>query len=378
MNYCARTGEGAALPKADPAIGQAEILIATTGSCNLKCSYCFVRQRDLFAADEQMTPQVAERVVDALHNAFDFADSISLHLYGGEPLCNLPALRALVLRASLYPPGRFRFAITTNGVVASDEVFELFEIGKFQVILSIDGPADIHDQCRRTVEGLPTHARVMEFLEKLRTRTHCWVRGSSVVRSGWGLSAANNYLRHLPVDAIKAQALRGPAETPHTLTSDEMGSYFTDLEKIGSQVIEEITAGIPPKDDRFSSRVLQLLKGERRESFCGAGRTVFGITPRGGVKPCVLLDDSNRLGHIDDDPPRWIDAGRQWVAQYRQRLECRTCDALPLCGGGCPALMPVCGENECDIIRKNCEIARGIYEHFREEPEALLVLAGIT
>ena len=41
-----------------------------------------------------------------------------------------------------------------------------------------------------------------------------------------------------------------------------------------------------PRDDRYSSRVLQLLKGDRRDAFCGAGDTIFGITPSGDVLPC--------------------------------------------------------------------------------------------
>jgi len=34
--------------------------------------------------------------------------------------------------------------------------------------------------------------------------------------------------------------------------------------------------------------------------------------------------------------------------------------------------MPVCGADECDLIRKNCEVAIAIFEHFRSTPEALL------
>ena len=40
--------------------------------------------------------------------------------------------------------------------------------------------------------------------------------------------------------------------------------------------------------------------------------------------------------------------------------------------------MPVCGDDECDLIRKNCEVATMIFERFRSNPEALLALAGIA
>jgi uncharacterized protein len=326
-----------------------------------------------------MSPALAARVVDALDLGLTHVETICLHLYGGEPLTNLPAMKALIHRASEKAKGRFRFAITTNGTIASSMALELLEAGNFQVVLSIDGPAETHDECRRDITGKNTHARVMRFLDNLRSHTNCWVRGSAVVRSGWSLAQANTYLRSLPVDAIKAQAVRLPSGTPYSLSDAEKRVYLDDLEAVGYQVISELEAGRIPQDDRFSSRVLQLLTGMERRFFCGAASSTFGITPDGTVLPCVLIDPAEaRLGHISDEPTTWIDAGQHWLASRRSRSQCRTCSALPLCGGGCPALMPVCGDDECDLIRKNCEVATMIFEHFRSNPEVLLTLAGIT
>ena len=371
------TGVRAELP--EPPHYLAEVLIATTWECNLRCAYCFVRRNELSADSQRMSPDLAVQVVDALDAGLAHVEAICLHLYGGEPLTNLPALEALVKRAGEKRPGRFRFAITTNGAGASPAALDLLEAGHFQIVLSIDGPAVIHDECRRTIGGAPTHASVMHFLQDVRSKTHCWVRGSSVVRSGWRLAQADAYLRTLPVNAIKAQAVRLPAGAPYTLSEAEKQAYLDDLEAAGRQVIAELEAGRPPLDDRFSSRVLQLLKGTERRSFCGAGDTAFGITPDGTVLPCVLIDPATaRLGHIADEPTVWLEAGRRWLANRRTGARCKKCPALPLCGGGCPAMMPVCGDDECDLVRKNCEVAVAIYEHFRANPIALLPLAGIT
>ncbi|MBI5026608.1 MAG: radical SAM protein [Nitrospirae bacterium] len=356
-----------------------EILVATTWECNLHCSYCFVRQHGLSAKCKQMSPELAVRVVDSLDSGLTHVETICLHLYGGEPLDNLPALEAMVKRAGEKSPGRFRFAVTTNGVVADSSVYELLEKGRFQVILSIDGPETIHDECRRTTDGKPTHASVLRFLEGLRSKTHCWVRGSAVVRSGWSLMQAVTYLYNLPVDAVKAQIARVQTGTPYALNDFEKQNYLRELEEIGKLVISDLKAGRTPKDDRFSSRVLQLLKGEKRYSFCGAGYTIFGITPEGIVLPCVLINRNEiELGHIDDDPAIWLRKGEKWRESHRNRTECLSCSALPLCGGGCYAINSVCGDEECEIIRKNCEVATSIYQHFRSNPEALLALAGIV
>lgn len=356
----------------------AEVLVATTWRCNLRCSYCFVEQTRLSASGRRMSPELAARVVDALDEGLADVESICLHLYGGEPLTNLRALEALLDRAEQKPPGRFTFAITTNGTCGSPRAIELLGRGRFSVVLSVDGPPEVHDECRRTAEGEPTHARIVRFLDELNARTECPVRVSAVVRSGWRLADAVAYLETLPAEAIKAQAVRGPEGSAWNLSPEEKETYLADLELLGRKVAAGVEAGRMPKDDRFSRRVLQLLAGIERSAFCAAGETTFGITPAGEVLPCVLMDEmGHRLGHIGDEPATWREAGRLWRRSRPMRPECASCAARPLCGGGCPALMPVCGADECDLVRKNCEVAASIYERFRSTPGDLLVLAGL-
>lgn len=363
----------------DREYSQAEVLVATTWKCNLRCSYCFVDKRGLTEGGGCMSPRRAKRVIEALDEGMSDVETICVHLYGGEPLTNLRAAEAMVAEAGRRAAGRFAFAVTTNGTCLSQRVLELLQAGRFQVILSIDGPIEIHDECRRMGNGRPSHARVLSFLQALRRDTDCLVRGSAVVRSGWSLRAAVDYLSSLPVDSIKAQAVRVPDGAPYRLTAEEKQAYMEDLDAVGGQVVAELEAGQVPRDDRFSNRVLQLLAGMERDSFCAAGETTFGITPTGDVLPCVLMDSADAyLGHVNEDPMTWREAGRVWRELRRPRPECRGCAARPLCGGGCPAIMPVCSADECDYIRKNCEVATSIYAHFRDAPEKLLALAGIV
>jgi len=353
-----------------------ELLVATTWDCNLRCSYCFVGRRGLMKNVEPMSVQKAAHIVDVLDEEFADVETVCLHFYGGEPFCNVPAMRVMVERALSKRENKFIFAVTTNGVAATPEVIDLLNRGNFGVVVSIDGPAEIHNQCRKDAAGASTHARVMEFIHDLREHTTCRIRGSAVVRSGWPLVRAVSYLKSLDVDTIKSQAVRTSGKTDYSLDDKEQEAYLADLEMIGRQVIEDIKQDIQPCDDRFTSRVFQLLKKEPRERFCGAGTTMFGITPDAQVLPCILMEkEGNSLGFVDDCTFR--EAGRRWVENRPIKKECADCDALPLCGGGCPAMMSFCGDSECTIVRKNCDVARMIYRHFEHEPEKLLVLAGV-
>ena len=353
-----------------------ELLIATTWDCNLRCSYCFVGRRGLMKDMDPMSPATAAHIVDVLDEEFSDVETVCLHFYGGEPLCNVPAMRAMVDRAMSRKVGKFVFAVTTNGVEATPEVIDLLGRANFGVVVSIDGPPEIHNQCRIDAEGEPTHERVMKFLQTLREKTTCRVRGSAVVRSGWPLVRAAKYLKSLDVDTIKSQAVRTACRTAYSLNEEEQQAYLDDLETLGRQIIEDIREERSPRDDRFTSRIFQLIKKESRPRFCGAGISTFGVTPDADVLPCILMDaENNSLGSVYDRLFR--EEGRRWVESRPVRKECADCDALALCGGGCPAMLPFCGDSECAIVRKNCDVARMIYRHFEDEPEKLLVLAGM-
>ncbi|MEN6332598.1 MAG: SPASM domain-containing protein, partial [Smithella sp.] len=325
---------------------------------------------------EPMSVHAARHIVDVLDEEFSDVETVCLHFYGGEPFCNVPAMRAIVERALSKRENKFIFAVTTNGVSATPEVIDLLDNANFGVVVSIDGPPEIHDECRKDKAGKSTHARVIKFIHELREKTSCRVRGSAVVRSGWPLVRAVSYLKSLDVDTIKSQAVRTADVTAYSLNEDERAEYLADLEKLGVQIIEDIRQERLPRDDRFTSRVFQLLKNEPRQRFCGAGITMFGVTPDAQVLPCILLDAaSNSLGLVNDR--KFREKGRRWVENHPKEKKCAQCSALPLCGGGCPAMMPFCGDSECDIVRKNCDVARMIYQQFKNEPEKLLVLAGI-
>jgi len=359
-----------------------EILVNASQTCNLACEYCFVDEGKFNYDDSRvlyLSVDHAERLLRILPEAMPWVSEFCIHFYGGEPLLNVPAMQKAVDIAKDYG-GLFVFAITTNGTILSEEAISVLKQGKFSVVLSIDGPPHIHDSMRRTKKGEPTHETVLEFLSLLREPPSLPVRGSAVIRKGWRLRDAETYLNSLDVDVIKAQPVRLAEDHPLMLDEKERQHYITDMGNVADTVIENLKEGKLPKDDRFNQRVLQVLKGTRRTSFCGAGEWSFGIGADGTVLPCVLLAGipGTVLGHIDDPPSTWVNQGKKWAQEHGPRQECASCWALPLCGGGCPAMLHVCGEDECVLTRAHCELALSIYGEFLDNKVDLLYLAGIS
>lgn len=355
-----------------------EILIAPTWNCNLRCKYCFVDKTGVSDDTPAMSYEMGAKAIDALDAGLSNVKRIGVHLYGGEPFTNLPAIEGMVDRARDKAPGRFSFIATTNGTILSDRVIDIIDKSKMTIQLSLDGPMSIHDACRVQADGSPTHQKVIRFLETVRARTSVHIIAAAVIRSGSRLLEVTDYLRTLPIDNIKAQAVRLPAGSPYTLTGAEMEFYKQDLYAIAHKVIDEIEAGKKPVDDRFDNRLLQMLSNADRTKFCDAGQTTFGITPNGDIRSCLLLTEpKDLLGHIDDPNPQvWRQKGLEWRAAPRA-ARCDNCPYLNLCGGGCPAALSVCGAEECSIVASECDATKMIFDHFKENLEALLILIGI-
>jgi uncharacterized protein len=356
-----------------------EVLVNATQKCNLKCSYCFVdKGRFSFTSErcESLSSQTIRKLLEELPKRIPSADNFCIHFYGGEPLLNLDAIEEAI-DVAMQNEGTFSFAITTNGTISNKKAINSLKRGNFNVVLSIDGPDYIHNEHRKTKHGDPTHTRVLEFLKKAKA-AGLHVRGSSVVRKGWSLREARAYLDTLPIDAVKAQAVRLPAHNPLSLDASERADYFNQLKQIGQETIDSIRNGKVPKDDRFNIRLLLILCKVRRNSFCGAGFKAFGMSSDGTMLPCVLLAGKEEavLGNINDGG-EWAKRGIEWAEKHKPRSNCHECWALPLCGGGCPSMLSVCGEDECELVRMNCEIALQIYAAFLDHPQDLLVLSEV-
>ncbi len=357
----------------------AEVLVAPTWNCNLRCKYCFVDKTGV--SDEEappMTYEMGARVVDVLDEGLKNVKAIRIHLYGGEPFTNPAAVEGMVARAAEKAPGRFGFIATTNGTILSDRVIDIIKKSKMIIQLSLDGPMDLHDGCRLHADGSPSHEKVIKFLETLREKTSSYITTAAVIRSGSRLLHVTDYMRTLPVNSIKAQAVRLPNDSPYALTQEEWKLYKEDLMTIAHKVIAEIEAGMSPVDDRFNNRLLQMLSNTGRPKFCDAGQTNFGITPNGDIRSCILLTaPEDLLGHINDpDPQVWRQKGMEWRAAPVEE-KCNSCYYLNLCGGGCPATLSVCGTEECSIVAAECDATKLVFDHFKDNQEALLILVGI-
>ena len=108
--------------------------------CNLRCKYCFAGQGGYGQWRMLMSFDVARRAVDFLIAHSGHREHCELDFFGGEPLMNFETVKKIVEYARSQEPvyhKKFRFTITTNGMLLTDDKIDFINREMSNVVLSL-------------------------------------------------------------------------------------------------------------------------------------------------------------------------------------------------------------------------------------------------
>ena len=113
--------------------------------CNLACRYCFAEEGEYHGRRALMSFEVGKKALDFLIANSGSRHNLEVDFFGGEPLMNWQVVKDLVAygrEQEKIHNKKFRFTLTTNGVLLNDEVMEFCNKEMGNVVLSIDGRKD--------------------------------------------------------------------------------------------------------------------------------------------------------------------------------------------------------------------------------------------
>jgi len=130
-----------------------QLILEVTEACNLRCRYCIFGEHQAHSFREHSDKLLPD------HIAFDAVNEFLMHsvfphailFYGGEPLLEFALIQRTVHHAEKIAADLNKvpfFGITTNGTLLDEEKIKFFIEHGFSVLISLDGPKEIHDQHR--------------------------------------------------------------------------------------------------------------------------------------------------------------------------------------------------------------------------------------
>ncbi len=295
------------------------LILNLTLRCNLKCKYCFVSLAEREKRSSTMSMQTVSRAL-----ALVKTQEPQIGFFGGEPLLvGIHYLRWIMNFAEKHFKAP-RFHLTTNGTLITREIASEFAQRNVSVIVSVDGPREIHDADRSE-----SWALMLWGLQRLKAAGVKHVTGRATFTPyNLRLKERIEFLHELLREGfIHSLSIEPAALAPEQEWSqpalaiewEEMANYL-------SQNTDILNAF-----GTLQTMIRRVRDGAPQVRNCGAGNGYITVAPDGTIHACHR--ESSPIGNVIGG----FDSRREvWINPLEPR-ECASCWARYLCGGGCHA-----------------------------------------
>ena len=110
------------------------------------------------------------------------SEFVSITFYGGEPLLEMNLVKKVVEYAEKVFKGKeLRFSVTTNATKLDEEIVEYLVKKDFVLMISLDGPKEIHNTNRRfAADGKGSYDIIVSNLRKIKEKFPDYFRKISI------------------------------------------------------------------------------------------------------------------------------------------------------------------------------------------------------
>ena len=334
-------------------------------SCNLNCAYCFASQGKYSGERALMSYEVGKRALDFLIENSGKRHNLEVDFFGGEPLMNFDVVKQLVAYARQREKEtgkRFRFTLTTNGMLIDDDVIDFANREMSNVVLSLDGRKEIHDKYRVDYAGKGSWERiVLKFQKLVQARG-----GKDYYMRGTFTHANPDFLKDIQVmldlgfTELSMEPVVCAPDDPSALTQEDLPIVMEQYEQLAQLMLQRHKEGRP---FTFYHYMIDLKGGPciyKRVSGCGSGTEYMAVTPWGDLYPChqFVGDEKFKLGDIWKGVDNHEIQDQFAACNVYARPECADCWAKLYCSGGCAANAYHATGKITGVYHYGCELFR--------------------
>ncbi len=346
------------------------ICLHVAHGCNLACSYCFAGKGE-YNEKGLMSLETGKRAIDFLIEQSGTRKNLEVDFFGGEPLLNWDVCKQLVQygrsKEKEYNKN-FRFTLTTNGILLTDEVIDFCNREMSNVVLSLDGRQETHDRFRVFRNGQGSYSQIVNNFKKFadsRNQSNYYMRGT-YTHFNTDFSEDILHMADLGFKELSIEPVVADPKEPYALKESDLPILKEQYEILASEMLKRYRKG---NGFTFYHYMIDLDAGPcivKRVSGCGVGTEYLAVTPNGDLYPChqFVGDEKFLLGNIYNGitNKNILDAFSE--CNVYSHKECKNCFAKLYCSGGCAANAyhstgSVSGVYEfgCELHRKRIECA---------------------
>ena len=312
--------------------------------CNLACKYCFAEEGEYHGKRELMSYEVGKAALDFLIAGSGNRHNLEVDFFGGEPTLNFQVVKDLVAYGRSQEKAhdkKFRFTLTTNGVLLNDEIMEFANQEMDNVVLSIDGRKDVHDFMRPFPNGSGSYDIVVPKYQKFadsRDQMRYYVRGTFTHHN---LDFAKDvlHLADLGFKQISVEPVVAPDDADYAIREEDLPQLFEEYDQLAKEIIKRKKNG---QEFNFFHFMIDLEGGPcvaKRLSGCGSGTEYLAVTPWGDLYPCHQFVGNEKfyLGNVFEGVKHPEICQEFKSCNVYSKEKCRKWFARFYCSGGCAA-----------------------------------------
>ena len=312
--------------------------------CNLRCAYCFAGDGEYHGKKALMSFEVGKKALDLLIANSGNRVNLEVDFFGGEPTLNFDVVKQLVeygRSREKETNKKFRFTLTTNGLLLNDEILDFANREMGNLVLSIDGRKEVNDRMRPSANGSGSYDIIMPKFKKAaesRNQTNYYVRGT-YTHFNTDFSADVLHLNDLGFEQISVEPVVCDPKEDYALKDEDIPVLLQQYDILAKEIINRRKNG---KFINFFHFMINLSDGPcvaKRLSGCGAGGEYLAVTPWGDLYPChqFVGNEEFKLGNVDEGIVNRDLSNKFMSCNVYTREKCRDCFAKFHCSGGCAA-----------------------------------------
>ena len=313
--------------------------------CNLACRYCFAEEGEYHGRRALMSFEVGKKALDFLIANSGNRRNLEVDFFGGEPLMNWNVVKQLVEygRSQEEPHNKkFRFTLTTNGVLLNDEIMEFCNREMANVVLSLDGRKEVNDRMRPTRNGHGSSYDIIvpkfQKFAKSREDRDYYVRGT-FTRNNLDFSEDVKHYADLGFEQLSMEPVVAAPEEPYSIREEDLPQILEEYDRLAVEYLKRRKEG---KGFNFFHFMIDLSQGPcvaKRLSGCGSGTEYLAVTPWGDFYPCHQFVGNEKflMGNVDTGIVREDIRDEFKLCNVYAKEKCRDCFASFYCSGGCAA-----------------------------------------
>ncbi len=312
--------------------------------CNLKCKYCFADEGEYKGKRSLMSFEVGKKAIDFLIQNSGKRKNLEIDFFGGEPLMNFSVVKQIVNYAKSIQDSynkNFRFTLTTNGILLTDDIIKYINENMHNVVLSLDGRKEINDKMRVRAGGQGSYDSIVPKFIKIaneRNQTNYYIRGT-FTKHNLDFSKDVLHLADLGFKQISVEPVVSKEDEEYAITHKDLQAIFNEYEHLAKEIINKKAEG---KHFNFFHFMIDLTGGPcayKRIVGCGAGTEYLAVTPEGDLYPChqFVGQEEFKIGSIFDGIKNNNIRKEFEKCNVYSIQKCQNCWAKFYCSGGCKA-----------------------------------------